>query len=259
MLNTASVSVLVASTPSQYDHGVTPSAQDYDPHAFPPFAVATDIVVFTIRAQRLQVVLVQRNEDPYRLAWALPGGFVRPDEDLEQAARRELAEETRIETAPDFLTQLGAYGDPTRDPRMRVVSVAWWAVVADLPEPEAGGDALYADVLPVTDVLSGRMSLAFDHAKILNDALEALRSALEETTLATTFQSGPFRISDLRRVYEVVWGTELDPGNFQRKVRQTPGWLADTGETAVGKGGRPASLFTGPDEVTALDRPVRRS
>ena len=207
---------------------MTASAQDYNPHAFPPFAVATDIVVFTIRAQRLQVVLVQRNEDPYRLAWALPGGFVRPDEDLEQAARRELAEETRIETAPDFLTQLGAYGDPTRDPRMRVVSVAWWAVVADLPEPEAGGDALYADVLPVTDVLSGRMSLAFDHAKILNDALEALRSALEETTLATTFQSGPFRISDLRRVYEVVWGTELDPGNFQRKVRQTPGWLADT-------------------------------
>ena len=107
MHNNASVLLLVASTPSQYDHGVTPSAQDYDPHAFPPFAVATDIVVFTIRAQRLQVVLVQRNEDPYRLAWALPGGFVRPDEDLEQAARRELAEETRIETAPDFLTQLG--------------------------------------------------------------------------------------------------------------------------------------------------------
>ena len=86
MQNNAAVSLLVVSTPSQYDHGVTPSAQDYDPHAFPPFAVATDIVVFTIRAQRLQVVLVQRNEDPYRLAWALPGGFVRPDEDLEQVS-----------------------------------------------------------------------------------------------------------------------------------------------------------------------------
>lgn len=232
---------------------------EYDPHAFPPFAVATDIVVFTIRATRLQVVLVQRNEDPYRLAWALPGGFVRPDEDLEQTARRELAEETRIETEPNFLTQLAAYGAPDRDPRMRVVSVAWWAVVADLPEPEAGGDALFADVLPVDDVLSGRFSLAFDHQLIVADALEALRSALEETTLATTFQSGPFRISDLRRVYEVVWGTELDPGNFQRKVRQTSGWLADTGQTTAGKGGRPASLFTGPAEVTPLDRPVRRS
>ena len=251
--------VLVVSTSSQYDRGVTSAQQDYDPHAFPPFAVTTDIVVFTIRANRLQVVLVQRNEDPYRLAWALPGGFVRPDEDLAQSARRELAEETRIDTAPDFLTQLGAYGEPSRDPRMRVVSVAWWAVVADLPEPEAGGDALYADVLPVEDVLSGRMPLAFDHAKILADALEALRSALEETTLASTFQSGPFRISDLRKVYEVVWGTELDPGNFQRKVRQTPGWLTETGETTVGSGGRPASLFTGPAEVAALERPVRRS
>ena len=116
-----------------------------------------------------------------------------------------------------------------------------------------------ADVLPVDDVLSGRFSLAFDHQLIVADALEALRSALEETTLATTFQSGPFRISDLRRVYEVVWGTELDPGNFQRKVRQTSGWLADTGQTTAGKGGRPASLFTGPAEVTPLDRPVRRS
>ena len=242
-----------------YAPGVTTSEPAYDPHDFPPFAVATDIVVFTIRANRLQALLVQRNEDPYRLAWALPGGFVRPDEDLEQTARRELAEETRIEAEPNFLTQLGAYGAPARDPRMRVVSVAWWAVVPDLPEPEAGGDALYADILPVDDVLSGRLPLAFDHAKILSDALEALRSALEETTLATTFQSGPFRISDLRRVYEVVWGKELDPGNFQRKVRQTSGWLADTGETTSGRGGRPASLFTGPSKVIPLDRPVRRS
>ena len=232
--------------------------EDYDPGAFPPFAVTVDLVVFTIRDDRLQLVLVQRGGPPFERAWALPGGFVHVDEDLEDAARRELAEETGVDTRPGHLAQLGAYGAPDRDPRMRVVTVAWWAIMADLPDPEAGTDAAHADLIGVDDVIDGRVTLAFDHRRIVIDALEALRDRLEDTTIATSFWTDEFRISDLRRVYEIVWDTELEPGNFQRKVRKVPGWLQPTGSYDEGGTGRPAELFSSPLELRRLDSPIRR-
>ena len=234
--------------------------EDYDPADFPPFAVTVDIVVFTLRHDRLEILLIQRGEPPYEKHWALPGGFVRPDEDLETAAHRELLEETGIESDPAHLAQLGAYGHPDRDPRMRVVTIAWWAIVPDLPDPTPGSDAVYTDLVAVDDVLDGYLELAFDHHQIVTDAVEALRSELEHTTLASTFWKDEFSISDLRRVYEAVWGVELEPGNFQRKVRNTPGWLTPTGERRRGgDSGRPAETFvSGMEEPQPLEKPIRR-
>lgn len=230
----------------------------YDPSAYPSFAVTVDIVVFTIKDDRLQMVLIQRGAPPFEAAWALPGGFVHRDEDLETAARRELMEETGVESGPTHLTQLASYGAPDRDPRMRVVTVAWWAIMPDVPEPEAGSDAAHADLVGVDDVIDGRVELAFDHRQIVIDALEALRDRLEDTTLATTFWTDEFRISDLRRVYEIVWDTKLEPGNFQRKVRKVPGWLQPTGTRDDSATGRPAQLFRSAPTPLRLDSPIRR-
>ena len=219
---------------------------DYDPHAFPPFAVTVDIVVMTIIENDLRVLLIRRAEPPFRDWWALPGGFVRPDEDLDTAAVRELAEETSISEEVGHLEQFGTYGHPDRDPRMRVVSVGYWAIIPDLPHPRSGSDAAYAELVPVAELESGRIRLAFDHDRIITDAIEQARSSLEDTTIATRFCPSEFTITDLRRVYDTVWGSEVDPGNFQRKVKKTSGFLEPVNQTTRSgeKGGRPAALWT---------------
>ena len=232
---------------------------DYDPHAYPPFAVTVDIVVMTITESDLRVLLIRRAIPPFRDSWALPGGFVRPDEDLDTAAARELAEETSISQEPEHLEQFGTYGHPDRDPRMRVVSVGYWAIVPDLPTPKGGSDAAYAELVPVAELESGRIRLAFDHDRIVADGIARARSRLEDTTIATRFCPPEFTISDLRRVYDAVWDSELDPGNFQRKVKQTVGFLRPLEQTTRSgdKGGRPASLWTrGPAET--LSPPLAR-
>ncbi|HZD23997.1 MAG TPA: NUDIX hydrolase, partial [Acidimicrobiia bacterium] len=123
----------------------------YDPSAFPPFAVTADTAVLTTSDDRLMVVLVQRGKEPYAGRWALPGGFVDVDEDLEPAAIRELAEETGLRCWD--LRQLGAYGQPGRDPRMRVVTVVFWTYVDDLPEPRGDDDAAEARLWSVDDLV----------------------------------------------------------------------------------------------------------
>jgi len=145
---------------------------DYDPAQFPAFAVTVDIVILTLRDGALQVLLVERGEEPFRGRWAVPGGFKRPTETLDGAAARELAEETGLEAAT-LLHQFGAYGDPDRDPRMNVVTVGYLAVLRDLPPPVAGTDAAAAAFVPVAEVLAGRRELAFDHAVIVRDAMAA--------------------------------------------------------------------------------------
>jgi len=234
-------------------------AEPYDPSAYPPFAVTVDIVVFAVRDDRLQLVLIQRNEPPFVSAWALPGGFVHENEDLEAAARREFVEETGVDTGPAHLAQLHTYGAPDRDPRMRVVTVAWWAVMAEVPDPEAGTDASYADLINVDDVVEGRIELAFDHRQIVIDALGALGDDLENSTVATSFWKDGFRISDLRQIYELVWGFELEPGNFQRKVRSIDGFVEPTGSRSLNPdGGRPAQLFMSAPTVRPLSSSLRR-
>jgi 8-oxo-dGTP diphosphatase len=142
---------------------------DYDPSAFPPFAVTADTVVFTRREGRLMVVLIQRAKGPYQGRWALPGGFVGIEEDLEPAAIRELAEETGLEVSA--VRQLGAYGAPDRDPRMRVVTVVYWTTEEDVGTLAGASDAADARLWPVDDVLGDPEFLAFDHRQILTDAV----------------------------------------------------------------------------------------
>lgn len=202
-----------------YDRGMP-----YDPSAFPPFAVTVDLVVLTVRRHALCALAVRRGEQPFQGRWALPGGFVRQDEDLAQAAARELVEETGLRahdpSAPAqdngaHLEQLATYGDPKRDPRMRVVSVAHLALAPDLPAPRAGGDANSARWAPVEELLQqggyGRdgeqaTPLAFDHAQILSDGVERARSKIEYSSLATAFCPTEFTVGELRRVYEAVGG-----------------------------------------------------
>ena len=231
------------------------SAPGYDPSAFPPFAVTVDLVVLTVRGDALCALLVERAEPPYLAQRALPGGFVRPDEDLDGAATRELAEETGLRDVPGHLEQLATYGAPGRDPRMRVVSVAYLALAPDLPDPRAGSDAATASWVPVGQALAGR--LAFDHARILADGVERARAKLEYTPLATAFCPPEFTVAQLRRVYEVVWGQALDPRNFHRKVTGTPGLLADTGRTRTEGRGRPATLYR-PGPAHGLVPPLTR-
>ena len=227
----------------------------YDPRAFPPFAVTVDIVVFTIEDTDLKVALIERGEEPHKGALALPGGFVREDEDLGAAATRELLEETGL--SPDHLEQFGAYGDPDRDPRMRIVTIGYWAIVPDLPEPVGGTDAARARKVSVAEVLENKEALRVDHHLILSVALQRARDALEHTTVATDFCDDVFAISDLRSVYEAVWGVNLDQGNFQKKVLEIEGFVVSTGKRRKGARGRPPELFrAGP--AHRIEPPFRR-
>lgn len=224
--------------------------------SYPPVAVTVDLVVLTVRDARFQVLTVRRGEEPFLGQWALPGGFLRPDEDLEAAAGRELEEETSLPADRVHLEQLATYGAPGRDPRMRTVTVAYVALAPDLPTPTAGTDAADAQWRPVDEVLAeGR--LAFDHARILRDGVERARAKLEYTPLATAFCPTEFTISELRRVYEAVWGAALDPRNFHRKVTKTEGFVQETAETTTRDGGRPARLYRA-GGATTLHPPLMR-
>ena len=212
----------------------------YDPGDFPAFAVTADVVLLTMRAGRLCVLLIERGGPPFKGMWAFPGGFVKLDENLDQAAARELQEETGISGID--LTQFASYGDPARDPRMRVVTVSYLAVVPDLPSPQASTDAAKARFWPVDDVEG---TLAFDHNRILGDALSHLRTVVEYSPLAASFCEREFTVADLRRVYESIWGVDLDPSNFQRKVLGIDDFLVPTDRQSSSSagGGRPARLY----------------
>jgi 8-oxo-dGTP diphosphatase len=246
----------------------SPSPAGYDARDWPPFAVTVDLVVLTVRDGALSALVIRRGEEPYAGCLALPGGFVRPAESLDRAAARELAEETGLAQLPVHLEQLATYGAVDRDPRMRVISVAYLALAPDLPAPRAGGDAVTAAWTPVATVLptlfpgsahpaASASSLAFDHAKILADGVERARAKLEYSPLAAAFCPAEFTVGELRRVYEAVWGVALDPRNFHRKVTGTPGFLIPIGDTTARQGGRPAQLFRLGD-VTLLNPPMLR-
>ena len=220
-------------------------------------AVAVDLVVLTIRSERLCALVVKRGIVPFRGRWALPGGFILPDEDLADAAVRELAEETGLAELTVHLEQLATYGSPRRDPRGRVISVAHLAMAPDLPTPRAGSDAAAARWTPVDDLLVEPRGLAFDHHRILADGVERARAKLEYTPLGAAFCAEEFTISELRHVYEVVWGTPLDPRNFHRKATGTPGFVTPTGRRTTRVGGRPAQLYRHGD-VAVLYPPLLR-
>ncbi|GAA1018907.1 hypothetical protein Aple_025420 [Acrocarpospora pleiomorpha] len=203
-----------------------------------------DIVIFTIRLGRLHVLLVKRGTDPFRGKLALPGGFVRPGESLEDTAMRELKEETGLDSSGIRLRQLHTYSHPQRDPRGRIVTTAFLAIAPNLPEVTGATDAYRADWVEVEESLwqnGGR--LAFDHGVILQEGLERARQLLEHTTVGLDFCGKHFTISELREVYEAVWGVKVNPQNFQRKVRNTTGFVVKTKEKRTSRPGAPAELF----------------
>ncbi|CAM5687495.1 NUDIX hydrolase [Streptomyces griseomycini] len=228
----------------------------YDKHAFEPFAVTVDLAVFTLRAGALHVLLVERAQEPYAGRWALPGGFLLPTESAETAARRELAEETGLTDVTGLhLEQLRTYSEPDRDPRMRVVSVAFAALLPDPPELRAGTDAAEARWTPYDTA----GPLAFDHDRILADARTRIGAKLEYTCLATAFCPPEFTLGELQQVYETVWGTVLDRPNFRRKVLATPGFVEAVPGAArlTGGRGKPAALYRA-GTATALHPPLLR-
>jgi 8-oxo-dGTP diphosphatase len=230
----------------------------YDSSQYPAFAVTVDVAVFTMVAGHLNVLLVKRAGEPFAGTWALPGGFKLPNETLDQAAHRELQEETAVDGSA-LLRQLGAYGDPGRDPRMNVVTVAYLAVGRDLEGVAAGSDAAEAALHRVHKVVNGRLPLAFDHRRIVRDALDRIGHDLETTGLATAFVGPTFTLTELRAVFEEVWQVRLDGANFRRKLSAADGWVVPTGRRVSpgSDGGKPAELFKAGRAWTA-GGPMRR-
>lgn len=174
--------------------------------------VAVDIVIFTIQSGVLKVLLVKRKIEPYRGQFAIPGGFIHDDEDLDEAALRELREETGVTDV--YLEQLYSFGKPKRDPRGRVISISYFALISANRKLSAGSDAAEASWWPMKEL----PTLAFDHAGILNYALERLRNKLEYTTVGFQLLPAKFTLVQLQEVYEAILDKKLDKRNFRRKM-----------------------------------------
>lgn len=243
----------------------------YDPADYPPFAVTVDVVLMAVVDDELRLAVIRRAAEPQAGAWALPGGFKRPDETLDEAAVRELGEEAGARVPR--LAQFGAYGDPGRDPRMDVVSVAYAATLDAAVPLRAGTDADAARWAPVADVLDGALPLAFDHARMVADARERLAEDLERTDAVLSLLPEEFTVSRLRRTYEAVWRLDLPPEerddyaldkrNVRRSLSAEAGpFLAPTGRSTSdlpdsSRPGRPASLQR-PTAAWRSGSPLRR-
>jgi 8-oxo-dGTP diphosphatase len=212
-------------------------------------AISVDVVIFTLRADDLQVLLIQRKHSPFEGRWAIPGGFVKADESLETAARRELEEETGVHDV--YLEQLYTFGDPGRDPRGRVITVAYLALVPAPLALAAGSDASDARWWSVSKL----PKLAFDHGKILQYALRRLRYKLEYTAVGFQFLPPSFTLTEIQTAYQTVLGEPLDKRNFRRRILEA-GILEETGVLS-NSGGRPAKLYRFRDDAVAEVRARR--
>ena len=202
----------------------------------PDVAVAVDLVIFTVRERTLQVLLIERGIPPFQGQWALPGGFVLDRETLEDAARRELEEETGLRDV--YLEQLYTFGDPDRDPRGRTVAVAYYALTPPAPL-RASTDAANAAWFPA----ASPPKLAFDHAKILKIGLERLRSKLGYTTVGFELLPKQFTLPELQDLYEAILERPLDKRNFRKKILSL-GLLKSGGQKRGVGAHRPARLYS---------------
>lgn len=207
-------------------------------YPYPHPAVSTDIVIFTIQDKQLKVLLIRRLSEPFKNGWALPGGFVEIDEDLEQAALRELQEETGISGV--YLEQLYTFGKPDRDPRERVITVSYYTLVPiDHLKVGAASDARALGWFDIEQL----PELAFDHRKIVSKAKQRLTAKLDYSTIAFQFMPSTFTLSELQRVYEIIHGELLDKRNFRKRV-MAYGCMEDSGEVSRNGSHRPARLYT---------------
>ncbi len=204
---------------------------------YPHPAVTTDIVIFTIKEEQLNVLLIRRASEPHKDGWALPGGFVEIDEGLEHSALRELKEETGITGV--YLEQLYTFGKPERDPRERVISVAYYALVPiGHIRLQPASDARDAGWCRISEL----PQLAFDHRHIISMAQQRLAAKLDYSTIALQFMPERFTLSELQKVYEIILGGALDKRNFRKKVLAY-GCLKDSGEERRHGSHRPARLY----------------
>jgi len=211
----------------------------------PQPAVTVDVVIFTLRDNDLQVLLIKRGHAPFRERWALPGGFVRMDESLAEAARRELAEETGVTDV--YLEQLYTFGEPARDPRGRVISVAYVALVPTPLAVHGSSDVGAAAWWPVKDL----PPLAFDHSSIVQYALMRLRYKIEYSSVGFRLLPPEFTLSELQKAYEIVLAEPLDKRNFRRRIIQA-GVIEPLDQVRLGEG-RPARLYRfRPDAVAEV-------
>jgi 8-oxo-dGTP diphosphatase len=208
-------------------------------------ALTVDIVIFSLRDAALQALLIRRGNPPFEGQWAIPGGFVGMTEALEEAASRELEEETGLQAA--YLEQLYTYGQPDRDPRGRVVSVAYFALIppGQKHRPTGGTDAVEAAWHPVESL----PRLAFDHDEILRYALRRLRYKLEYSAVGFELLPAEFTLSELQLTYEIVLGEKIDKRNFRRRILKA-GIIEATVHQRVGDG-RPARLYRYRDDAIA--------
>jgi 8-oxo-dGTP diphosphatase len=197
--------------------------------------IAVDIVIFTIQESVLKVLLVKRRIPPFKDQFAIPGGFVLPEEGVDEAALRELREETGVTDV--YLEQLYSFGDPKRDPRGRVISIAYFALISSEHQLQAGTDAAEASWWPVDQV----PPLAFDHARILAYAVERLRNKLEYTTVGFQLLPSKFTLGELQTIYETILGKTLDKRNFRRKIAELK--ILKPLKEHRSDVGRPAQLF----------------
>ncbi len=199
--------------------------------------VTVDIVLLTIEGGKLKVLLIRRKHAPFQHRWAIPGGFIRTGETLEEAAERRLFEETTVKGI--YLQQLYAFGAPERDPRARVITVAYYALISsDRLQLEARANAEdvgWFDIATLSE-------LAFDHQSIVQSAWNSLRKHLKDSNVAFQLLPGKFTLTELQRVYELILGEKLDKRNFRKKILSL-GILNETAETKMDGYHRPAQLY----------------
>ena len=227
-----------------------PGAEFPYQYKYEHMAVTTDCVIFTYEDWKLKVLLVCRGGEPYKGQWAFPGGFLKMDETAKEGALRELREETALE--PSAIGQLGVFSDVDRDPRERVITIAWYALVKP-SEVVGGDDADEAAWFPVDDL----PSLAFDHQKIFDEAMERLRRDIHFQPVGFDLLDDEFTIPDLQRLYEAILGVKFDRRNFQRKLIAS-GILENANEVEEAAEMCLDSLYMKPESSLSAPRKARQ-
>ncbi|HCQ31022.1 TPA: NUDIX hydrolase [Candidatus Collierbacteria bacterium] len=210
----------------------------YDATKYERPSVTVDVLLFTVEDNELKVLLVKRDEAPFEDSWALPGGFVKMNESLDEAADRELSEETGVRNL--YLEQLYTFGNPNRDPRTRVITITYMALTAKSEwKLKSSGDVKEAKFFSV-----GKLpKLAFDHTEIIKYGLQRLRNKLGYTNIVLGLLPGSFTLTELQRVYEIILKTKIDKRNFRKKILST-GLIVASGKKLEGIAHRPAMLYS---------------